>query len=302
MDLLALVAVLISAAMHAGWNLIAKSEAASAAFFVVAMLASTLAIAPVFLYYASAIALLTPSIWLLLIATGFFTAMNYIAVAQAYRLHDISFVYPLARALPVLMVTLISLAIGYGKPLSSLAFIGLFITALGCLVLPLQKLSWAFLKQYLHRSIIFVVAAAIGTTGYTIVDSMGVEQVRKAVPHFSAIDAPIFYIAYQTLFTLFFLIPYVVLSKNERHHFKILTQRSLRYPIWAGIILKLSYVLILFSMQFATNVSYIVGFRQSSILFSFALGLLFLREKTTVFKNVGVALIFVGLVLATVAR
>lgn len=234
--------------MHAGWNFMAKSEAASAAFFTVAMVASTLAMAPLFLYYVPAIALFTPAIWLLLIATGFFTALNYIAVAKAYQLHDISFVYPLARALPVIMVALICQAIGYGKPLTPLAFTGLVVTALGWLVLPLQKLSWTFLKQYLHHSLIFVLAAAIGTTGYTIIDSMGLEWMRKAVVYFSAIDAALIYLAFQTLFSLFFLVPYVVFVHNERHHLKTLVRHSWRYPVGAGLMLKLSCVLVLFAM------------------------------------------------------
>jgi uncharacterized membrane protein len=54
------------------------------------------------------------------------------------------------------------------------------------------------------------------------------------------------------------------------------------------------------AMQFATNVSYIVAFRQISILIGVLLGLFVLHEKSTPFKIAGTALVFIGLVLTAV--
>jgi drug/metabolite transporter (DMT)-like permease len=290
--------ILLSAAMHAAWNFISKAKAPSAAFFTIATIASVVACAPLYVYFAARLASVPPLVWALLFTTAFFHAAYYITLAGAYRRHDISFVYPLTRALPVLWVPIICLLIGYGKPLSPVAILGISITAVGCLVLPLKTLDADFLKQYLHGSIWFVLATAAGTTGYTILDSLGLEQLAKSAARFSALEAALLFIAFQVLFTLIFLVPYVLLRQNERHHFKTLVRHSIRFPIWAGIICNIAYMLVLLAMQFASNVSYIVAFRQSSILFGFLLGVWLLKEETTPFKTSGVVLILVGLAIA----
>lgn len=290
--------ILVSAAMHAAWNFISKAKAPSAAFFTIATIASVVACIPLYVYFAARLAGVPLVVWALLLATSFFHAAYYIALAGSYRRHDISFVYPLTRALPVLMVPIICLIIGYGKPLSSASIVGIVITALGCVVLPLKTWDANFLKQYWHGSLWFVLATAGGTTGYTILDSIGLEQLAKSEARFSSWEAALFFIAFQVLLTLVYLVPYVLLRQSERHHFKTLVRHSLRFPIWAGIICNVAYALVLVAMQFASNVSYIVAFRQSSILFGFLLGIWFLKEETTHFKTGGVVLILAGLVIA----
>jgi drug/metabolite transporter (DMT)-like permease len=298
MNSFAISIILVSAAMHAAWNFISKAKAPSAAFFTIATIASALACIPLYVYFAARLASVPLLVWALLLTTAFFHAAYYISLAGAYQRRDISFVYPLTRALPVLWVPIICLFIGYGKPLSPLAIIGIGITALGCVVLPLKTLDAHFLKQYLHGSIWFVAATAPATTGYTILDSIGLEQLSKSAARFSALEGALFFIAFQVLFTLVFLGPYVWLRRSEQHHFKTLMRHSIRFPIWAGIICNVAYMLVLLAMQFASNVSYIVAFRQSSILFGFLLGVWLLKEETTPFKTGGVILILAGLTTA----
>jgi drug/metabolite transporter (DMT)-like permease len=290
--------ILVSAAMHAVWNFIGKAKAPSAAFFTIATIATVVACIPLYLFFAARLESVPLLVWAFLLATAFFHAAYYIALAGAYRRHDISFVYPLTRALPVLWVPIICLPIGYGKPLSPIAIIGIAITALGCVVLPLKTIDANFLKQYLHSSTWFVLATAAATTGYTILDSIGLDELAKSAARFSSLEAALFFIAFQSLLTLVFLVPYVCLRRNERHHFKTLVCHSLRFPIWAGIICNVAYMLVLLAMQFASNVSYIVAFRQSSIVFGFLLGIWLLKEETTLFKSSGVFLILAGLATA----
>jgi uncharacterized membrane protein len=152
------------------------------------------------------------------------------------------------------------------------------------------------LKQYRHGALWFVLATAATTTGYTILDSIGLEELAKGAARFSSLEAALFFIAFQSLFTLGFLVPYVCLRHRERHHFQTLTHHSIRFPIWAGLICNVSYALVLLAMQFASNVSYIVAFRQSSILFGFLLGVRLLKEENTPFKTGGMVLILVGLI------
>jgi drug/metabolite transporter (DMT)-like permease len=300
MSLLAIVLVLISALMHAAWNFIAKSKAPSAAFFAIATIASTIAMLPVFIYYAPQIPLLPADVWMILLATSFCHALYFVSLANAYRLQDISYVYPLARALPVLFVPIVCFVIGYGKPLSPWAILGMIITAAGCLVLPVRALDFSFFKHYLHRSLLFILLTALATAGYSILDSIGLEKLQHTTSHFSAIDTTLLFSAFQNLLMIVFLVPYVFSVRSERHHLQTVLRHSWGFPAIAGIICTAAYGLIMLAMQFVANVSYVVAFRQTSILFGFLFGVFLLKEKTTVYKLSGVILIFIGLVLAAV--
>ncbi len=58
-----------------------------------------------------------------------------------------------------------------------------------------------------------------------------------------------------------------------------------------------AYVLVLLAMSLVSNVSYVVAFRQLSIPLGAVLGVLVLKEPRYPTKFVGVAIMFVGLVL-----
>jgi drug/metabolite transporter (DMT)-like permease len=65
----------------------------------------------------------------------------------------------------------------------------------------------------------------------------------------------------------------------------------------AGIGIYLAYTLVLISMAFVTNVSYVVAFRQLSIPIGTLIGIVMLREAPDRGKLIGSAVIFCGLIL-----
>jgi len=300
MNSIAIILVLISCVTHAGWNLVSKSRTPSAAFFALSTGSSLVVMTPLYIYFIPRLSQVPLALWGLLITTGFFQALYYISLGNSYRLNDISLAYPISRSLPVLLVPLVCFLIGYGKPLSMLAIVGMIITAVGCMILPLKVINTSVLKQYFQYSFLFVVLAAVGTTGYSIIDSMGLELLKTGAHPLSTLQAALFYIAFEDLLTVFFLWPYVGFSRREKINLRIICKRSLRYPLLAGPVVAITYSLVLIAMQFATNVSYIVAFRQVSILIGVLSGIFVLKEKSTPFKIAGTAMIFIGLVLAAV--
>ena len=60
--------------------------------------------------------IIPPFVWLCVICSGFFLAVYMAGLAGAYRTGDMSVAYPLARALPVLFITAITLLLGLGTP------------------------------------------------------------------------------------------------------------------------------------------------------------------------------------------
>lgn len=288
--------------MHAGWNLACKSKTPSAAFFVLSTSSSIVLMIPLYLYFIPRLGQVPTPVWGLLVATGFAQAFYYISLANAYRLNEISLSYPLVRSLPVLLVPLVCYLIGYGKPVSALSWTGMIIVTVGCIILPLTNLKTVMVKRHMCYPLLFIFLAALGVTAYSIIDSKGLELLKSGEQPFSTLQTALFYIAFENLAILGFLCLYIALSPQEAFHLRTICKQSLRYPLMAGPTSTSAYTLILVAMQFASNVSYVVAFRQISILITVLLGTLILKEKITRLKMTGTALIFTGLILAALGQ
>ena len=68
----------------------------------------------------------------------------------------------------------------------------------------------------------------------------------------------------------------------------------------AGIFASLSYVLVLIAMNYVTNVSFVQAFRQMGLVFAMLAGFFILKERCTLPKLIGCALIIAGLILSVI--
>lgn len=302
MPLTAILLVLVSCVMHAGWNLACKTKTPSAAFFVLSTASSITLMAPLYVWFAPRLGQVPPPVWGLLIATGFFQALYYTSLGNAYRLNDISLAYPIIRALPVLLVPLTGGLLGFGESLSGLSLAGMVIIAAGCLVLPLTSLRTARLRDYLGLPMLFVLLAALGTTAYSITDSQALARLSGGARVFGPIQAALFYIAFENLAILGFLLLHLRFSRRETLNFRAIRRDSLRYPLMSGPASTSAYLLVLVAMQLASDVSYVVAFRQISILIGVMLGVMVLKEEFTRLKLTATILIIAGLVLTALGQ
>ncbi|MGL4609997.1 MAG: hypothetical protein ACRCYY_09975 [Trueperaceae bacterium] len=139
MSVTALVLLTLSAFLRAFWNFYSKRNSASASFFAISAFAALVCLSPFLFIYFSTLMTAPTVCWIFVITTGFFEAIYLAGLAQAYRLGDMSLAYPLVRALPILLVALISLLLGRGDTLTSIAVLGMVQMNLGCLVLLLKR-------------------------------------------------------------------------------------------------------------------------------------------------------------------
>ncbi len=283
MNSIAIILVLLSCITHAGWNMVCKSKTPSAAFFALSTTSSVVLMTPLYLYLLRHLAQVPLSVWGLLLGTGFFQTLYYTNLGHSYRLNDMSLAYPITRSLPVLFVTFITMLLSIGKPLSALAVLRMVIIVI--------------LRNYFQYSFLFVVLAAIGTTGYSVIDSSALGLLKTGSQPFTTMQAALFYIAFENLVSLFAIWAYVLFSRREKINLRIIGKRSLRFSLLAGPVVSITYTLVLLAMQFASNVSYIVAFRQVSILIGVLMGIFVLKERASPYKIAGTALIFIGLVL-----
>ena len=297
MNIIAFLFIVVSAVLHASWNLLAKKSRMSLAFYtVICSTAATL-----WLHTQ----LWTPvPIWKMpwqvfaLIACSVASDVIYCkGLVHAYRKLEMSTAYPMMRSLPLVFTALITSFAGFGKPLSLLAIAGMFVVFCGCLFMPMAKLSDFRLSNYFNKNILFILVVAFGTTGYTIFDSQGQRALLGAYPELSKPLASISYYSTRGIILSSTLWILTLCSAEDRaiaRNFWTLRDKS---PVLAGIFASLSYVLVLVAMNYVTNVSFVQAFRQMGLVFAMLAGIFILKERSTLPKILGCLLIIIGLIL-----
>lgn len=294
----AIVLLLIAACMHAGWNLIGKRNSPTTAAFLIATFVGVLILAPWMVVYREVLASFSASIWLCVLAAGFFQTTYYVSLAGAYRVGDMSIAYPLARSSPVIVVTVVSLLLGRGDQVSWQCIGGIFLIVGGGFLLPMRGFGDLRLKNYLNLSCLLALIAALGTTGYSIVDDEALRRLRQATDSsFSSWQIVLVYSFFETLSILWWLSLVVFGRKGGRDSFHLVRRTRLATGVFMGIGIYLAYTIVLMSMAFVTNVSYVVAFRQISIPFGVILSVVLLKESGYPPKFVAVTIMFIGLVL-----
>jgi drug/metabolite transporter (DMT)-like permease len=300
MSITAVLLVSISAGLHALWNLLGKRRNPSAAFFLVSAACAALLTLPFLFIYRAALGRVPLAVWGLLLATGVCQAVYYVGLAGAYRRGELSVAYPLVRALPVLLIALISL--GFGKAFTLPGILGILAVAGGCLLVPLPGFAAFNWRTYLNGGTGLAVLAALGTTGYTLIDSQALAILRDLpATGFGRTGSTLLFLALENLVTALLLAGYVWLAADERHQLRDLKRVGWPTAAGTGVLITAAYGLVLASMAFVANVSYIAAFRQLSIPLGAALGFLVQKEPATSPRLVGIGVLVLGLVLVAAA-
>jgi drug/metabolite transporter (DMT)-like permease len=298
MSLIAAILLLISAVTHAGWNYISKKKHPTAAFYLVANTIGVICVVPVLLYYGNQIPLIPKAVWIFIDLSGFFLATYMAALAGAYRAGDISIAYPLARSLPVIFVFLITLILGTGKPLGAWVIIGIILIAAGCTILPLKGLRQFRLSNYKNMCCLLAVLAAVGIAGYTVTDDTALRNLRE-IPGkpWDPVDATLVYMVLEGISCSIWQSLIVTFDSRERKALIEVLHDFKGAATLTGIGIYLTYGLVLASMNYVTNVSYVAAFRQLSIPLGALFGMVLLNEPRYVPKIIGVVIIFLGLTI-----
>jgi drug/metabolite transporter (DMT)-like permease len=298
MTLTAVILLSISALTHAGWNLISKKDTPSTASFLLANLFGTLLLIPLMLFGKHQIIDMILLLWPLLLITGFFQATYFTGLAYAYKTGELSVAYPLARSAPSLMVATVVLMAGQGGKIGNLALLGMTLIVLGGFLIPLKSFRDFSLQRYRSVAVVTALIAAAGTAGYSMIDDYALALLRdsSSTSPDNFVIVALYYIALQGVMTVIWQGLTVLLIREER---RILCRRA-AHPgssIIKGAGIFLTYSLVLISMGYVSNVSYVVAFRQLSIPIGLVFGIFFLKERVCGPKLTAVILLFTGVVL-----
>ena len=298
MTTIAAVLLIFSAFTHAGWNFISKKEHPTQAFYLVANTIGVICVLPILFYFARFIPLVPSSVWIIVALSGFILAAYLEALAGAYRAGDISIAYPLARSLPVIFVFLFSLILDKNPPPGAWFPVGIILIVAGCTILPLAAFGDFQFSNYKNLCCLLAVLAAVGVAGYTVADDMALRYLRELPGKpMSPVEGTLVYMVLEGISCSLWQCLFVVVNRRERQRMPEVLKSFKGPAVLTGIGIYLTYGVVLVSMNYVSNVSYVAAFRQLSIPIGAILGMAFLKEPRYLPKIAGITVIFAGLVL-----
>jgi drug/metabolite transporter (DMT)-like permease len=288
-SLIVILIIFISTFMHAGWNLLARYTHAERDFYY-KMLLITLLVGFIPAVWSELFTRsMTATAWWCVVGSGISAALYLFFLAKAYESSDFSIVYPVARALPVIFVAVIDVL--RGRELTTYGWIGILLVAAGCILVPQNSFKAIRLSNYLNIATLWMLFAALGTVGYTLLDKIAAEVVQQGPA--TAARYGYFYFAIS-----FF--PYVGFLKISKP-----INNPSRSPNWKLAIIGAlfgfgAYWLILWAYQLSPVASYIVAFRQFSIVIGAVFAFVVFKEQGAAVRLTGAALIVIGMLLIAI--
>jgi len=283
---LALILIVASTFMHAGWNLLIRHGRREATFVSrVLLLVAAAGLIPAAVSELAARSL-PPTAWACVAGAGTCCGIYYYCLVRAYGRSDFTVVYPVARALPVLLVAFADML--RGRCPTPAGWVGMSLVIGGCLLAPLHSLRGFALRRYLNRASLWILLTALGTVGYTLLDKFAAEVVHRG----PATAARYGYV--------FFLVSWVVYEALRR--LRPIQQAAGRPPGWGLPILAAglnfgAYWLVPWAYQLARHASYILAFRQFSIGIGVVLAFAIYKERGLGVRLTGTFVLLAGLVL-----
>ena len=307
MTLTAFVLIVASAILHASWNLIAKKNKMTITFYTILCFIAMSCWLHVQFWTPVPIFSLPWKFWMFTGLSVFSDAVLYCTgLVYAYKKMNMASAYPLMRALPLLFIAFLTTALGWGAPITFIPAVGFFIVFCGSLMMPLDSFSSFKLSNYFTPAMFFIILAACGTTGYTIFDSEALGVLKDyCISENLNISKPLQSISYYSTRSICLtstLIVIVFSIKSERDTLKQYWRERNWMPICAAVCASLTYVLVLMSMNYVTNVSYVQICRQLGLPIGMAAGILILKERNALVKWVGVTLILSGFAISVLFR
>lgn len=289
---IALILLISSTFLHAAWNLIAKGNGKNNfETFKIAIIAGSFLLLPVMLVNVKIFSYLDLKSIVIILIAGFFQFLYYYSLNRSYSKGDLSLVYPVVRAVPVILVAFIRV-FAFGAELNALVIAGIILIMAGCLVIPFSRLNRENLGRFAHTFHIFVIITIIGTTGYTLVDDLGLRHFTQIMPETPAYLRSICYLFLENLSSLIWMF---LFTSNNGNASLYREKKSLVNGMKMGFGITITYLLVLISMNYVSDVSYVAAMRQLSIPIGVIVGFVVLKEPRYFPRILGMILIFGGL-------
>ncbi len=287
MNTTAVALVLISAVMHAVRNFLTKTAHDKQVFVWWYELLGLLFFAPVFVYGLWQASFDLEGIWPIAALSGLLHFLYWLWLSRSLDEGDLSRVYPISRSAPALVCVIA--VVFMGENISVWGAVGILLAALGVYTISLNRLTPAALIQPLRNfrndaATRYALLTLLAVAAYSLVD-------KQAVTRFHPVAFAFIY----PWFSMALLSGYITKVKREgalRREWRT-NRRSI---LACGVLGIFGYFLILMAFSLE-RISYVVGLRQISIVFSVLLGVLVLKERHGRQRMLSAVMIFVGVFL-----
>ncbi len=273
-------AVLLSAMIHASWNIAAKGVGGSLGVMWVGQCLAAACLFPVAWHFGP----ILPASWVegrYLVLTGFIQSLYFALLSRAYRHGDISVVYPIARGCGVACTTVAAAWI-IGEHLSTPGVAGILFVCAGTILLGLAKAT-----PEARGALKYAVAIGLNLAAGGINDKFAVAFIH-----------PVVYIFWMFALAALVAAPFVL--KRSFASVRAAVTVHKKQVVVVGFGSMASYVIILFVLR-EGPISYVVAMRELSVVFGAVWGFAVLKEQMNRGRLLGVASILTGLVLIKLA-
>ncbi len=278
--------ILCSTLMHATWNLLARHRKRELDFFKVMLMVTAIGGFVPAIYSEILTRSLPLTAWVYVAGSGFCCGMYYFFLGSAYKDSDFTVVYPVIRSLPVLLVSIGELFRNrYPTPIG---WLGILLVTSGCFLTPLRSVRAFSIRPYLTKAMLWMLLGAIGIVGFTLLDKAASEIVKPG-PATAARYGYIFFLTSYGVYVMF-----LKMFKTERPN---LSSVGWKLPLLAAFMNFGGYWLVLWAYQMSQRASYVIAFRQFSIVVGVIFAFVIYREKSFVVRLVGIGLLVFGLLL-----
>jgi len=289
---LSILLVLSSAFIHSSWNFIAKRGNWPLEFFFWGFLCGALMYLPFLAglgYLPLFLGQLSPKVLAISLTSGFIQTIYFICLIKAYRMADLSLVYPISRSAP--LFTQIWAFLLIGEIVSFQGIVGISLVILGIFVTSIREFHLKRVIPSFHasrRPYFLALAAALAGSVYVVFDKAGVQILH-----------PLLFGCLINLWMCTFIGLYTWRHK-ETGLLKI-WHESKKDIVMIAFLQNVGYILILWALQWS-KVSYVISFRQAGVLLGALMGILFLKESHWKTRLTGAVILTLGLVLIGLAK
>lgn len=269
--------------MHAVWNFLLKSaEEKFVAMGWQTILSGILALSIVVFYSG-----LPPrDMWLFAVISMLLEAVYFILLCIAYKDHDFSLVYPIARgSAPALLV--LWTAVFLHEKLTTGGYIGLAMIVTGMVVIGATTLLQSKGEKVHLKGILTALTVALVISLYTFIDGKAVRG-GPALPYG---------------LSMFVMVPFITTPYITYHYgwdsFIRVWNKNRNYLLMGGVLGLVAYMLALFAYTFAP-LSYSGAIREVSAVIGAFIGWRFLKEQMGGVRVVGSAIVFAGVMVIAI--
>jgi drug/metabolite transporter (DMT)-like permease len=276
---LALVLVLLSALMHAGWNLIAKIGGdrlvAMAVMKVPNMLAALLVLAFVGVPGRES--------WPFLIVSTCVNCMYFFFLIRAYR-GDLSLAYPVARGVAPLLVLVLSAVSAHEMP-TPVGVAGVLLISAAVLALAARRNG----SRLHYETLVWAGGVGLTIALYTVIDGLGARRSGNVIGYVAILNV---LTGIAVCGTAYARRGHALIAAGLRAYW--------RQGMVGGVLMLFAYMIVVYALTIAP-MAQIAALRESSVIFAAILGVIVLREPfgrrriaASVILDSGIALLALG--------